>query len=94
MKRAHSSRVCVAALSSFKARFGEAIFHFLFLGLLFTAALQSFNPEDRFAFRTRVLDMVLDEFNLEGLYPVSWAPRACSVKHPFPRECCCACRGR
>ena len=57
------------ALSPFKSKLGEALCHVLFLGLLFAGAQQSFDPADRFAFRTRVLDMVLDEYKLEGLYP-------------------------
>ena len=42
-----------------------------FVVLLIASALQSFDPGDRFAFRTRVNSMVEDEYLLEGKYPGS-----------------------
>ena len=53
---------------SFRSHLAEFIIHMIFLGLLFTAAQGSFDPGDRFAMRTRVMDMVLDEYFLEGEY--------------------------
>ena len=47
----------------------EATIYVLFIILLFLSAQQASDPEERFALRTRVLDMVLDEYSLEGVYP-------------------------
>lgn len=44
----------VSFMSPFKGRLYEAFVFLGFVGLLFTASLQSFDPADRFAFRTRL----------------------------------------
>lgn len=73
-------------------KLAELVIYILFLGLLFNAAQHSFDPGDRFALRTRVLDLVLDEFLLEGQYVHYMHTRAAAATaahtctpHPHPR---------
>ena len=56
--------------TKYRSRVAEFVVFILFLLSLGFGFHASFDPEDRFAFRRRVLDgMVLDEYMLEGLYP-------------------------
>ena len=60
----------ISRCTPYRSRLGECFIHVTYVIVLAVAAQQSFDPEDRFAFRTRVLDMVHDEYMLEGKYPV------------------------
>ncbi len=49
-------------------KLAQVFVYLFFIALLGTAGLQSFDPNDRYAMRARVTDMVLDEYLLEGIY--------------------------